>query len=109
MDYNLSPKASTLFLYDTYEESFKAFTTFVKVNQGMLEKCVPQVPYVQVGALRIYFGYASSRENFMNQFAGVQCAFIVYNGTNDEVRETCRCRVRATTKQMNYLKGINND
>ena len=105
----IQAKAVALFLYDTHEESYKAFKSFVDINKHMIEDIRPQSPWVQLGALRIYFGYATSHEDFVSQFCSMQCVFILYNGTNPEVEQVCRVRVRASDKQLNYFRGINND
>jgi hypothetical protein len=39
----------------------------------------------------------------------MQCVFILYNGNNPEVEQVCRYRVRASDKQLNYIKGVNSD
>lgn len=109
MDTKIEAKAVALFLYDSYEESYAAFKSFADINKHTIEHIFPQSPYVQVGALQINFGYATSHEDFVSKFCSMQWVFIVYNGTNPEVEKVCRYRVRATTKQINYFKGINND
>lgn len=101
----IQAKAVALFLYDTYEESYKAFKSFVDINKHMIEDIRPQSPWVQLGALRIHFGYATSHADFVSQFCSMQCVFILYNGTNPEVEQVCRYRVRATDKQLNYIRG----
>ena len=101
----IQAKAVALFLYDTYEESYKAFRSFADINKHMIEAIFQQSPYIQIGALRIYFGYASSHADFVSKFCSMQCVFIVYNGTNPEVEQVCRYRVRATDKQLNYIRG----
>jgi len=105
----IQAKAVALFLYDSYAEMYEAFKSFADINKHMIEDILPQSPYVQLGALRIYFGYATSHADFVSQFCSMQCVFILYNGNNPEVEKVCRYRVRATDKQLNYIKGINND
>lgn len=105
----IQAKAAALFLYDSYSEMYEAFKSFADINKHMIEDIRPQSPYVQLGALRIYFGYATSYADFVSQFCSMQCVFILYNGTNPEVEQVCRVRVRASDKQLNYIKGINND
>lgn len=109
VDTKIEAKAVALFLYDSYEESYAAFKSFADINKHMVEQIVPQHPFVQVGALRIHFGYATSHEDFVSKFCSMQCVFIVYNGTNPEVEKVCRYRVRASTRDLNYIKGISND
>lgn len=105
----IQAKAVALFLYDSYAEMYEAFKSFADINKHMIEDILPQSPYVQLGALRIYFGYATSHADFVSQFCSMQCVFILYNGNNPEVEQVCRVRVRATDKQLNYFRGINND
>ena len=105
----IQAKAVALFLYDSYTEMYEAFKSFADINKHMIEDIRPQSPYVQLGALRIYFGYATSHAEFVSQFCSMQCVFILYNGNNPEVEKVCRYRVRATDKQLNYFRGINND
>lgn len=109
MDTKIQAKAVALFLYDTREEARVAFNNFIETNKYMLEEVRPQSPSAQVGALCINFGHASSHADFVSQFCSMQCVFIVYNGTNPEVKEVCRYRVRASTRDLNYIRGINND
>ena len=109
VDTKIEAKAVALFLYDTYEEAFTAFKSFADINKHMIEHIFPQSPYVQVGALRINFGYATSHEDFVSKFCSMQCVFVVYNGTNPEVEQVCRYRVRASTRDLNYIRGVNND
>lgn len=105
----IQAKAVALFLYDSYAEMYEAFKSFADINKHMIEDILPQSPWVQLGALRIYFGYATNHADFVSKFCSMQCVFILYNGTNPEVEQVCRYRVRATDKQLNYIKGVNSD
>lgn len=105
----IQAKAVALFLYDSYAEMYEAFNSFADINKHMIEDIHLQSPYVQLGALRICFGYATSHADFVSQFCSMQCVFILYNGTNPEVEQVCRVRVRASDKQLNYFRGINDD